>query len=85
MGKSVSHAFLSWPFCLDMARHSPKIFLKQTLAEWQRRYPEPLTEEDARGMAANVADFFDLLGEWDSVKQSKGRDRSQHDPKKIPR
>ncbi len=85
MGKSVSPAFLSWPFCLDMARHFPKTFINGTLAESQRHYPEPLTEEDARAMVDNVADFFDLLGEWDSIKQSKGGDRSQHDPKKIPR
>jgi len=58
-----------------MARHIPKTFIKGTLAEWQRHYPEPLTEEDARAMVANMAAFFDVLRDWDLLhSQTEGKE-----------
>jgi len=40
-------------------------FNRRTRDFWQRRTSRPLTEEDAREMAANVSGFFRLLAEWD--------------------
>ena len=40
--------------------------IKDTLQFWERRYPSPLTSEDARQINVNIAAFFSILKEWDA-------------------
>ena len=52
-------------FVLGMTKRLDKMFLQATLADWQPRYSQSLTEEDARSITTNVASFFDTLKNWD--------------------
>lgn len=60
-----------------MAKSDTKL-IQQTLAIWQPSYEEDLTLEDARAMVTNVADFFDLLGEWDAADQKNMKEGQKH-------
>ncbi len=40
-------------------------FLLETMSLWQPHYEEELTTEDAREIATNMVEFFNILVEWD--------------------
>ena len=63
-------------FVLGMTKRPNKLFVQETLAEWQPRYSEPLTEEDARAITTNVGSFFDMLEDWhfEALKTGPGSD-----------
>jgi len=46
-------------------------FLKKTIQAWQRHSPEPLTIEDAREIADNMAELFIYLNELDKKYDQK--------------
>ena len=58
--------------------------LEQTQAYWRERTGREVTAEDAREMVQNIADFFEVLQEWDEgVSQIKGAavaERSRQTP-----
>ncbi|MBI3623357.1 hypothetical protein HY212_04750 [Candidatus Pacearchaeota archaeon] len=41
-----------------------KSYLEKTINVWQPHYDRTLTIEDAKVIAENVIDFFELLIEW---------------------
>ena len=52
--------------------------LARTLEVWSRRSTRPLTEEDAREIAANMTGFFRVLLEWKAKKRTHGVDRDRN-------
>jgi hypothetical protein len=38
--------------------------VQRTQDVWQRFYPDPLTEDDARAIGGNIMAFFDMLLSW---------------------
>ena len=40
-------------------------FLLETLSVWQPYYEKELAVEDAREIASNMVEFFNILVEWD--------------------
>lgn len=50
----------------------------RTLEVWSRRSTRPLTEEDAREIAANMTGFFRVLLEWKAKKRAPGVDRDRN-------
>ena len=52
-------------------------FLEQTRRFWQKRTDRPLSLEDARQIAANVAGLFQVLAQW-----AEAEDRPHPDPTK---
>ena len=40
--------------------------IQETLNTWQPYYRPALTDEDARGIATNMTNFFKLLRQWES-------------------
>jgi hypothetical protein len=42
-----------------------KDLIQETLALWQERYPDALSEDDAQQIITNTTAFFDLLSKWD--------------------
>jgi len=52
--------------------------LTSTRQHWQSRYAEPLTEEDARTIAANITDFFGVLADWESENPQKTKEASNY-------
>lgn len=52
-------------------------FLEQTRRFWQKRTDRPLSLEDARQIAANVAGLFQVLAQW-----AEAEDRPHLDPTK---
>ena len=59
-----------------MQKSVDKGFVKRTAAVWQQRYVEPIGEEDAQAIAANVVKFLDTLMEWD-LRSQRTRDRKE--------
>jgi hypothetical protein len=52
--------------------------IAQTLEIWSLRSSRPLTEEDAREIAANMTGFFRVLLEWKAKKATLGVSRDRH-------
>jgi len=52
--------------------------IARTLEIWSRRSSRPLTEEDAREIAANITGFFRVLLEWKAKKRAPGVDRDRN-------
>ena len=50
----------------------------RTLEVWSPRSTRPLTEEDAREIAANMTGFFRVLLEWKAKKRTHGVDRDRN-------
>jgi len=50
----------------------------RTLEIWSRRSSRPLTEEDAREIAANMTGFFRVLLEWKAKKRAPRVDRDRN-------
>ena len=50
----------------------------RTLELWSRRSTRPLTEEDAREIAENMAGFFRVLLEWKAKKRALDVDRDRN-------
>ncbi len=46
-------------------------FLKETREFWENRTGQPLTDEDAREIIANVTGFFKVIAKWDSKAKEK--------------
>jgi hypothetical protein len=51
--------------------------IARTLEIWSRRSTRPLTEEDAREIAANMTGFFRVLLEWKAKKATLGVERDR--------
>jgi len=51
-----------------------KLFLKETIETWQPYYEQPLSNEDAREIVANLTGFFDLLDKWDRENEKIQKD-----------
>lgn len=62
---------------MDRARSG---FTARTIAVWQEPYGTPLTETEAREIARNMSQFFDILAEWD---QALERSSLLHHPDKT--
>ena len=58
-------------------RQYSKEFIEKTIEVWQPYSPEPLTEEDAREIAGNMAELFCLLDELDQ-KYGNEEKKLQH-------
>jgi hypothetical protein len=55
-------------------------FFARTIAVWQEPYGTTLTETEAREIARNMSQFFDILAEWD---QASERSSLLHHPDKT--
>lgn len=44
-------------------------FTAHTIEVWQEAYGTPLTETEAREIARNMNQFFDILAEWDQASE----------------
>jgi hypothetical protein len=52
--------------------------IARTLEIWSRRSSRPLTEEDAREIAANMTGLFRVLLEWKAKKRALDGDRDRN-------
>jgi hypothetical protein len=43
--------------------------IARTIEIWQEPYGTPLTETEAREIARNMTQFFDILAEWDQASE----------------
>lgn len=50
-------------------RGTKEQFIDRTLEVWQPRTSKVLTGEDARQIAENVTEFFQILTEWEAAEQ----------------
>ena len=48
-----------------MGSNREKDLIQDTLAIWQGRYTDALSEDDAQQLITNTTAFFDLLSKWD--------------------
>lgn len=48
-----------------MRNEREEALIRETCAVWEERYPNCLSEDEAKQILANVRDFFTLLHEWD--------------------
>ena len=47
-------------------------FIQETREFWEKRTGQPVTDEDAREIIANITGFFKVIAKWDSrVKEKK--------------
>lgn len=46
-------------------------FIQETREFWEKRTGQPLTDEDAREIIANVTGFFKVIAKWDSRAKEK--------------
>lgn len=44
-------------------------FIARTIEVWQEPYGARLTESEAREIARNMSQFFDILAEWDQASE----------------
>lgn len=54
----------------------PKVDIVRTNEQWQPYYSEPLTEEDARAITANMCAFVSLLAEWENKRIGQADSRT---------
>ena len=55
----------------DTAPTDKQQFLKETREFWEKRTGQPVTDEDAREIIANITGFFKVIAKWDSRAKEK--------------
>lgn len=58
--------------CDDASASEKQQFIRETREFWEKRTGQPITEEDAREIIANVTGFFKVIAKWDNrAKENK--------------